>query len=115
MSFKVFAVAFAALATQAQAATKGEIDHLLNYVKTTECRYERNGTMHNGAEAVQHISKKYRYYKDDIESAEDFIKYSATKSKMSGKYYKVHCRDQAPVKSRDWLFAELAQYRASQK
>lgn len=94
------------------AATQDEIDHLLNFVAATDCQYERNGTMHTGAEAVKHIRKKYNYYLDDIESTEDFIRYSATKSKMSGKYYLVHCINNAPVKSKDWLQKELKNFRS---
>ncbi|ABV36380.1 conserved hypothetical protein [Shewanella sediminis HAW-EB3] len=71
--------------------------------------------MYNGAEAVEHINKKYEYFSDDIKSTEDFIKYSATKSKMSGKFYKIHCGNKSPVKSRDWLLTELEAYRKSQK
>jgi hypothetical protein len=70
--------------------------------------------MHNGKEAVDHINKKYAYYIDDIESTEDFIKYSATKSKMSGKYYKIHCDNKASIKSQDWLLSELTNYRKTQ-
>jgi hypothetical protein len=93
------------------ASTQDEINHLLNFVASTDCTYERNGTMHNGTEAVKHINKKYAYYSDDIKSTEDFIKNSATKSKMSGKYYKIHCSKKAPIKSQDWLLTELSVYR----
>ena len=33
---------------------------------------------------------------------------------MSGKYYIVNCRDQSPVKTRDWLLQELKEYRTIQ-
>lgn len=94
------------------ASSEDEIAHLLDYVSKTGCQYERNGTMHTGVEAVQHINKKYNYFKDDIKSTEDFIKYSATKSKMSGKFYKIHCVNKKPVKSSEWLVKELKRYRA---
>lgn len=94
------------------ASSQGEVAHLLDYVSKTDCKYERNGTMHTGAEAVEHINKKYDYFKDDIKSTEDFIKYSATKSKMSGKFYKIHCANAKPVKSNEWLVKELKRYRA---
>tara|TARA_R110001583_G_scaffold194566_3_gene365767 strand:- start:395 stop:757 length:363 start_codon:yes stop_codon:yes gene_type:complete len=96
-------------------STQDEIKHLLQFVETTGCKYERNGTMHNGAEAVKHINKKYQYYADDINSTEDFIKYSATKSKMSGKYYKIHCANQATLTSQDWLLGELKTFRKAQQ
>jgi len=99
MSFSIFA------------STKTEIDHLLNYVKSTACLYERNGTMHSGKEAFKHIEKKYKYYLDDIENTEDFIKYSATKSTMSGKHYKVHCGNKPVIASKDWLLLQLKKFR----
>ncbi|WP_226996503.1 DUF5329 family protein [Thalassotalea crassostreae] len=97
------------------ATSADEINHLLSYVESTQCKYERNGTMHTGSEAAEHINKKYEYYRDDIETTEDFIKYSATKSKMSGKYYKIHCADKAVVNSKDWLLSELKRYRLAKK
>jgi hypothetical protein len=95
----------------ALASTDDEISHLLSFVASTGCQYERNGTMHNGAEAVNHINRKYEYFLDKIESTEDFVKYSATKSKMSGKYYKIHCDGKLAVRSKDWLLEELMRYR----
>lgn len=94
------------------ASSQDEIDHLLGFVGETSCTYERNGTMHKGSEAVKHIKRKYNYFSDDIKTAEDFIKYSATKSTMSSKYYQVHCPDQPTIKSKDWLLSELKRYRA---
>ena len=96
-----------------QAETQLETQHLLKFIKTTQCQYERNGTLHNGVEALQHIQKKYQYYLDDIHSTEDFIKYSATKSQMSGKKYRIHCLDKAIQDSHVWLKDELKNYRAS--
>lgn len=108
---KIFVILLSAFSLHVFAATQDEINHLLRFVASTDCKYERNGTMHTGKEAVEHINKKYAYYSDDIESTEDFIKYSATKSKMSGKYYKIHCTNNSSMKSQDWLLAELLVYR----
>ena len=92
-----------------------EIEHLLEFVASTSCMYERNGKMHTGREAVEHIKNKYDYFIDEIKTTEDFIKYSATKSKMSGEYYKIHCANQPLMKSRTWLLVELKRYRAIAK
>lgn len=88
-----------------------EIQHLLSFVETSDCTYQRNGTNHSAIEAKAHIQKKYDYYEDKINSTEDFVKYSATKSKMSGKYYYIKCPGKTRLKSKDWLFAELENYR----
>lgn len=111
----IFLILLSMLSLNAFAATQDEINHLLSFVASTDCEYERNGTMHNGAEAVKHINKKYEYFSDEIKSAEDFIKYSATKSKMSGKHYKIHCSNEKVIKSKDWLLIELKAYRKVKK
>ena len=96
-------------------ANKTEINHLLQFVKATECQYERNGDMHNGEEAFKHINRKYEHFEDDIKTTEDFIKYSATESRMSGKKYKIHCQGQPEVYSKDWLLSELSNFRVINK
>ena len=96
----------------AVADSKQEISHLLDFVGKTECRYQRNGSDHNGEKARAHIQKKYDYYSDEIKSAEDFIAYSATKSTMSGKKYTISCAGKKVQFSGDWLNAELQEYRS---
>ena len=92
-----------------------EIDHLLNYVKTTECTYIRNGDSYKGPKAVSHIQRKYDYFEDDIHSAEDFIRLSATKSTMSGSKYHIKCPGKPEVTSSQWLLDELTRYRKTEK
>jgi len=99
-------------ASFAEASYKIEIDHLLNYVKNTKCLYERNGDRHSGVNAHKHISKKYKYFEDDIQSAEDFIRLSATQSTVSGRKYHIICPDEKRIESGKWLLKELHRYRS---
>jgi len=99
------------LSNAAYADTQKEITHLLDFVANTTCKYERNGTIYDGVEAQIHIKKKYHYFIDKIKSAEDFIKYSATESTMSGKKYKILCADMPVQNSGDWLLEELKKIR----
>ena len=107
-------ILFALLITESFAAAsyKIEIKHLLNYVKNTKCLYERNGDLYNGVDAHKHISKKYKYFKDDIHTAEDFIRLSATQSTVSGRKYHIVCPDKKRVESVKWLLKELHKYRS---
>lgn len=91
-----------------------EIQHLLAFVQNTDCQYERNGTYHSGQDAVAHIQKKYDYYEDEIETTEDFIRLSASKSTMSGNPYYVHCPNKKAITSQQWLLTELKQFRQIQ-
>ncbi len=90
---------------------KPEVTHLLEYIRTSECKFERNGKLYNGGRAYEHIKDKYEYFIDDITSTETFIELAATKSMISGKYYLLMCEDEAPVKTADWLYEELKRYR----
>ena len=89
-----------------------EINHLLTFLENSECQYERNGKLHTGKDMLDHVKKKYNYFKNKIDSTEKFIEYSATKSTLSGKYYMVLCKDNPKVKSQDWLLQELKNYRS---
>jgi hypothetical protein len=99
------------LAGIAQAGTQEEIAHLLDFVAATPCEYDRNGSIHDGPEARDHINKKYQHYRKKIKTAEDFIKYSATSSMISGKKYIIHCPGSVDVFAGDWLLGELKTFR----
>ena len=88
-----------------------EIDHLLNFVKHSSCKINRNGTTHEGSQAESHIQKKYQYFKNDIKTTEQFIELSATKSTMSGNYYTVKCGENKSYGTKEWLLEELRIYR----
>jgi len=91
---------------------EGEIEHLLQFIGSANCTFVRNGDSHPSSEAKSHINRKYNYVKSKIDTAEDFIKYTATKSSMSGEYYKVICNGNEKT-SKQWLLDELAAYRKS--
>ncbi len=110
----VLVILLVAVSAGALADTQKEIEHLLDFVVNTSCKYERNGTMYDGVEAKKHIKKKYDYYLDKINSAEDFIKYSATESLLSGRKYTIHCPNMAVQNSGDWLLEELKKFRQGQ-
>lgn len=88
-----------------------EINYLLQQIETTGCVFNRNGSRHQGAEAVAHIQRKYDYYRDDINSAEDFIRLSASKSTVTRRAYTIECQDQESIKSEQWLLMLLQEYR----
>ena len=94
------------------AGTTEEIASLLNFIEQSGCTFIRNGKQYDSSKARQHIEKKYNYHKKQITTAEDFIRYSATKSSITGKSYKVLCNDTSRD-SADWLHAELGKLRLS--
>jgi hypothetical protein len=90
---------------------QSEIDHLMDYVRNSDCQFIRNGKAHKSDEAVEHILRKYDRFKDKIKTTEDFIDYCASKSLLSKKPYKIGCPDQEWVDSKDWFIEELKRFR----
>jgi allantoicase len=96
------------------ARAQAEIKHLLDYVATPGCQFNRNGSWHEGAEARSHLQKKYDYLvkRNLVTDAESFIKGAATESSMSGKDYQVRCGGGKAQASAVYLKEELARFRA---
>jgi hypothetical protein len=92
------------------ASTQDEINHLLNYIETSDCVFIRNNSRHTPDKAVAHIKRKYNYLKKRIKTTDDFIEGAATKSSMSGKPYMSIC-DGKEMATADWLRTELQRYR----
>ena len=90
--------------------TDREIQHLMAYIAGAECLFIRNGKEYGPEEAREHIQRKYEYARNRIKTAEDFIQGVASKSSMSGKSYKIRCKDQTMLCA-DWLGAELKRFR----
>jgi hypothetical protein len=94
------------------ADTEEEIQHLLEFIESSGCEFERNGTVYDSSKARSHIERKYDYIESRVDQTEDFIKYAATESSMSGRKYQVTCNGKQQA-SADWLRDELTRYRTS--
>jgi len=105
------AIALAGTANASPNGTaKNEIDHLLNYVAASSCTFVRNGSEYPADKAREHLAGKYRWVGGRISTAEEFIKYLATQSSMSGEPYHVKC-GKTDALSGVWLTDELHRYR----
>mgnify|MGYP001821698296 CR=1 FL=1 len=93
--------------------TAKEIEHLLAYIGGSTCQFIRNGKSYDAAEARAHIQKKYDYIRSRVETTENFIRYAASQSSMSGKPYRIRCGDET-MPCADWLREELKRYRQQQ-
>lgn len=91
-----------------------EINYLLQYVGTSGATFIRNGDEHSAQDAADHMAMKYRRASRYAKTAEDFIDNLASKSSFSGKPYTVVTADGENLKSRDWLYSALEDYRQNQ-
>ena len=95
--------------------TQAEVNHLFNYLKSSGCKFSRNGKWYGAEPATQHLQMKYDYLmkKGMITSTESFVELGATSSSSSGKPYLVQCAGSEPVESARWFRAELTKFRAA--
>lgn len=90
-----------------------EVTYLVNTVETSPCKFKRNGTWYDGAQAAAHLREKYRWMQrfGQISSAEDFVVKVATKSSASGIPYALRCPGQDDIESAAWLYRALTAFR----
>ena len=109
-------LAFLQTADAAQPQAKQtEIAYLLTYIGNSGCDFYRNGSWYDSKRAEDHLRSKYAAISagGGIDTAEDFIDKTATKSSFSGRAYEVRCNGGDVVSSHDWLIETLSRYRAS--
>ncbi|RJR49177.1 MAG: hypothetical protein C4576_07440 [Desulfobacteraceae bacterium] len=82
--------------------TSEVIEFLIGRIENSHLIFIRNGEKHSSEEAAKHIRRKYRHFKSQIETPEDFIRLCASKSLVSGKPYLV-VTHQGTVTLESWL------------
>lgn len=108
----IFFCALQAPAQRSNDQVAHEVEQLIEFVRMSNCTFYRNGKWSEAGKAANHINKKYKYVQKRglVKTAEDFIKYAATKSSMSGKPYLVQCGGES-LGCAEWLRTELAELR----
>ena len=97
-----------ALSSQADTAT--EIEHLFEYIASSGCTFQRNGSLHDSSAASAHLRKKYAHTQRWVKTSEDFIRFTATQSSISGQPYTVIC-GAVESPTAQWLTEELDRFR----
>jgi Family of unknown function (DUF5329) len=109
----LLAMLLAATADSASAApseaARREIGALIGALDGSSCRFQRNGSWHDAAEARAHLQRKYDYLlkKDKVDTAEQFIERAASQSSISGKAYRIACPGQPEQTAAAWFGARL--------
>jgi uncharacterized protein DUF5329 len=95
------------------ATTRTEISHLLQYLESSGCQFQRNGSWYPSARAAGHLNQKYEYLlkRGLVTNTESFIELGASASSASGKPYSVKCGTAAAIPSAVWLRDELQRFR----
>ena len=106
------ALCLAAFATASATPSASEDKLIQGLIQRVESHREmvflRNGEAHSATEAAKHLREKYDYFKDEIVTAEDFIRRCATRSEMTKAAYKIRLKaDGAARNASDFMHDEL--------
>jgi hypothetical protein len=111
---RLLAIAFLTLAAAAASAAdrlpaeNARIEYLLGIVASLhDARFVRNGISYDSAAAVEHLRVKLRAAGPHVRTAEDFIRYCASASSVSGTPYEIRFSDGRVVLSADFLRQRL--------
>lgn len=89
-------------------AERARIDALIRHVESLEgAVFIRNGTEHTCKEAAAHMRRKWEALGERVQTAEDFVKYAASQSSISGTAYKIRWKDGRVVESGPYLLEVL--------
>ncbi len=92
-------------------AEQARIEYLIESVAAlNDARFIRNGAEFSSREAADHLRVKLRNAGSRVRTAEDFIRYCATGSSMSGEKYRIRFADGRTVDTADFLRGKLAAY-----
>jgi opacity protein-like surface antigen len=95
----------------ADAVANPEIDYLLRFIESSECRFIRAGTEYPANEAAAHLRMKLGKAGDRVKTADAFITEIATKSYLTGKPYLIKEPDGTIQRAGPWLTQLLARHR----
>lgn len=113
---RLLAIAFLAFAVAASAddrspAESARIEYLLGTVASLhDARFIRNGSSYDSTAAVEHLRVKLRAAGSHVKTAEDFIRYCASASSVSGTPYEIRFSDGRVVPAADFLRQKLTEF-----
>jgi Family of unknown function (DUF5329) len=113
---RLFAIAFLAFAAAASGSDRSptedaRIEYLLGVVASLhDAQFIRNGTSYDSAAAVKHLRLKLRAVGSRVRTAEDFIRYCASVSSVSGRPYEIRFSNGREVPSADFLRQKLMEF-----
>ena len=92
-------------------AQSARIEYLIATIESLpNAQFIRNDTSYDGKTAADHLRLKLRNAGSRVRSAEDFIRYCASQSSISGMPYLIRFSDGRVTSSGDYLRQMLAEY-----
>jgi hypothetical protein len=106
-----FCLPGSARAADIDAAERQKIDYLIATIETLkDAQFIRNDTYYTAKAAADHLRLKLRVAGSRVTSADDFIRYCASSSSVSGKPYLIRFADGREVTAEMFLRQKLTEY-----
>lgn len=111
-----FGLPASARATDIEATEAQKIAYLIGSIETLKnAEFVRNGTSYDAKAAADHLRLKLRVAGSHVRSADDFIRYCASASSVSGKPYLIRFADGREVTAEIFLRQKLKEYESLPK
>jgi len=108
------AMPMAVAAVQKPLSETAKIEALIGEVEKSDgLVFIRNGSQHDPEQAASHLRLKWNNAGKRVRTAEDFIRYCATGSSMSGKPYQIRLADGSVEDSAVYFHAQLRRIEAA--
>ena len=105
------AVAAVGPAGESAPTENSRIEYLLTVIASLpDAQFIRNGKAYDGKAAADHMRTKLRFAGPRVRTAEDFIRYCASQSSLSGQPYEIRFADGRAVRSADFLRQKLVEF-----
>jgi Family of unknown function (DUF5329) len=105
-----------ATAADVEAAEMQKINYLIASIETLkDAEFVRNGASYDAKAAADHLRLKLRIAGSHVTSADDFIRYCASASSVSGKPYLIRYADGREVAAEIFLRQKLKEYESLPK
>ncbi|MGE3314720.1 MAG: DUF5329 family protein [Planctomycetaceae bacterium] len=112
--FAEFVIRGASAAAAAKLTEDEKIEKLIATIASLDkAVFIRDGAEHTSAEAAGHLRDKWNAKKDEVKTAEDFIKLVATSATLSGEPYRIRSADGTEMASSEFLRKRLAEIESS--
>jgi hypothetical protein len=101
----------AARARELAPIEQARIEYLLSVVASLhDAEFIRNGKAYDSRAAADHLRTKLRAAGSRVQTAEDFIRYCAAESSVSGRPYEIRLADGRVLLAADFLTQELREF-----
>ncbi|MBV9696830.1 MAG: DUF5329 family protein [Gammaproteobacteria bacterium] len=90
---------------------QARIEYLIASVELMhDAQFVRNGSVYDAHAAADHMRRKLRFAGTRVQSAEDFIRYCASSSSVTGRPYEIRFADGQVTSAAAFLTAQLVKF-----